>query len=141
MEMKNYLVEELSNREKAYLKALVINKAKEFLRKNWRDLKGEVINFSDSIEVNYTLNINDLFSAVEETAYGIDDFEKIASSKELYYLLKALSKKEKTVLFLFCTKKKSINEIAYEMERSRETVWRNEKKTTNKLARKLKKGK
>lgn len=141
MERKNYLVEELSNEEKAYLKALVINKAKEFLRKNWRDLKGEVINFSDSIEVNYTLNINDPFSAVEETAYGIDDFEKIASSKELYYLLKALSKKEKTVLFLLCKKNKPIKEIAYEMKRSRETVWRNEKKTTNKLAKKLKKGK
>lgn len=137
MERKNYLKENLSNKEKAFLKQLVINKSNEYLRKNIKDLNVEIVSFSDDIAVNVSLNINDFFDGELEVDYGISDYEKIASTKELYCSIKALSKKEKTVLFLLHDKKMPVNKIAEKMNISRETVWRNKKRAENKIIKKL----
>ena len=59
---------------------------------------------------------NEIKSAVE--------FEKVISDSKLYYAIKALSLREKMVLFSLYKENKSINVIAMEMNLERTTIWR-----------------
>ena len=58
---------------------------------------------------------NEIKSAVE--------FEKVISDSKLYYAIKALSLREKMVLFSLYKENKSINVIAMEMNLERTTIW------------------
>ncbi len=131
MERKNYLEEELSKEEKAYLKTLVRNKVNEYLRNNYQELKADKVEYNDSNVFNITMNMVEPFDV--EEGYSAVEFEKVASDRKLYSLIKALSKKEKTVLFLLYKKEKGINEIADELNLSRETIWRIKNRAINKI--------
>ena len=73
--------------------------------------------------------MNELKSAIE--------FEKLFSNEKLYNITKALSLKEKMVLFSLYKENKSVNQIATEMNIDRTSVWRIKKKEKKKIVKRL----
>ena len=65
------------------------------------------------------------------------EFERLFCNEKLYNIAKALSLKEKMVLFSLYKEKKSINQIASEMNLERTTIWRIKNKTQNKIVKLL----
>lgn len=78
MERKNYLVEELSNEEKAYLRKIVISTRNTYLKENWKYIN-DVTRLDDNI-VDYSTNINEMiFKNYEDSINDVIEFEKMFS--------------------------------------------------------------
>lgn len=141
MERKNYLLEELSKEEKLYLKKIVVNVRRKYIKDNYDYLNSKDINWdtcadmeSDSLFESVLNNcVDELKSAVE--------FEKLFCDEKLYKITKALSLKEKKVLFSLYKEGKSVNQIASEMKVERTTIWRIKNKTQDKILKFLLGGK
>ena len=105
MERKDYLSEKLSNEEKLYLKTLIINVRKKYIRTNYKFINSKCIDYSE-------LNIEDSESLLDTILYKFErelksasEFEKIIyNNDKLYKIVRALSLKEKTMLFYCVTK-------------------------------------
>ena len=150
MERKNYLQEELSKEEKSYLKKLIINVRKKYIKNNYEYLNSKEINLDicedmeSSSLFDAVLNkcVDELKSALEFERLFCD--EKLYNTKgkyELYNVAKALSGKEKMVLFALYKEEKSIKQIAKEMNVERTTIWRIRNKAQEKITKKLLGGK
>lgn len=141
MERKNYLKEELSREEKAYLMRIIVNVRKKYIRDNYDYINRTDINWDSCADMESeslfetVLNncVNELKSAIE--------FEKLFSDEKLYNIAKALSKKEKMVLFSLYKERKSVNQIATEMNLQRSTIWRIKNKAQDKILKYLLGGK
>ena len=137
MERKNYLKEELSTEEKAYLMRIIVNVRKKYIRDNYDYINRTDINWDSCADMESeslfetVLNncVNELKSAIE--------FEKLFSDEKLYNIAKALSKKEKMVLFSLYKENKSVNQTAIDMKLSRSTIWRIKNKAQEKIMKKL----
>lgn len=139
MERKNYLVEELSNEEKAYLRKIVISTRNTYLKENWKYIN-DVTRLDDNI-VDYSNNINDMiFKNYENSINDVIEFEKMFSNVVIYKSIRALSLKEKEVLFLLFKEDMTITEISKKMKIRRETVWRIKQRAQNKILKNLIKG-
>lgn len=141
MERKDYLLEVLSKEEKSYLKKIIVNVRRKYIRDNYDYLNSKDINWdtcnnieSDSL-FDAVLNkcVDELESALE--------FERLFSDEKLYNIAKALSLKEKIVLFSLYKERKSVNQIATEMNLQRSTIWRIKNKAQNKILKDLLGGK
>lgn len=121
---KNYLVEELSKEEKSYLKKIVINTRKKYIRNNYDIINNRNIDFN-CIEDAESESVSDLvINKAEREIKSAMEFEKAISNIKLYNVIKALSSKEKMVLFYLYKENNSINQIANKMQIDRTTVWR-----------------
>ncbi len=137
MERKNYLEDELSREEKSYLMRMIINVRKKYIRDNYDYLNPTDINWDSCADMESeslfetVLNncVNELKSAIE--------FEKLFCDDKLYNIAKALSKKEKMVLFSLYKEKKNVNQTAIDMKLSRSTIWRIKNKAQEKIMKKL----
>ncbi len=137
MERKNYLKEELSREEKAYLMRIIVNVRKKYIRDNYDYINRTDINWDSCADMESeslfetVLNncVNELKSAIE--------FEKLFSDEKLYNIAKALSKKEKMVLFSLYKENKSVNQTAIDMKLSRSTIWRIKNEAQEKIMKKL----
>ena len=99
MERKNYLQEELSKEEKSYLKKLIINVRKKYIKNNYEYLNSKEIN----LDICEDMESSSLFDAVlnkcvDELKSALE-FERLFCDEKLYNVAKALSGKEKMVLF------------------------------------------
>lgn len=139
MERKNYLVEELSKKEKAYLKSIVLSVKNSYLKRNWNYIYGSVELQENMINVSNNL-LETLFRNYEEEMKSISEFENLFSNIIIYKTIKALSLKEKMVLFLLYKENKSIAQISSEMGIRRETVWRIKNKAQDKILKNLLQG-
>ncbi len=136
MERKNYLIEELSNEEKAYLKKLVINRMNKYIRDEIYS-----INEIDGLYEDYIIDEKyEITERLEQALLSANNLQDVMSNKKLYKCVEALSLKEKTVLFSLYCENKNVNEVASSLGIFRETVWKIKTKAINKIKRKLEGG-
>ena len=135
MGRKNYLLEELSKEEKAYLKRILINERRRYIRDNYNYLNSTNLHIYDFINVEADSVLESVINKCEEEIKSAIEFEKLTSNGKLYYGIKALSLKEKMVLFALYKENKEVNQIALEMQLDRTTVWRIKDKALDKLMR------
>ena len=124
MERKDYLLEKLSNEEKLYLKTLIVNVRRKYIRDNYRFINGKNIDYSE-------LNLEDSESIFDTLIRKFDkelksamEFEKLISNEKLYKIIRALSLKEKMMLFYLYKEEKDIYEVAKIMNISLATAYR-----------------
>jgi len=141
MERKNYLVEELSKEEIAYLKKVVVNTRRKYIRDNYRLLNEEKVNIYDFEEIEGESILEIIFTKHEEEIKSAMEFEKIISDSKICNCIKALSLKEKMVLFSLYKEDKSVNQIAKEMNIDRTNIWRLKSKALDKIMKELLGGK
>lgn len=137
MERKNYLQEELSKEEKSYLKKLILNVRRKYIKDNYEYLNSNDVNW-DTFE---DIECNSLFDAVlnkcvDELKSALE-FERLFCDEKLYNVTKALSVKEKMVLFALYKEEKGVNQIANEMNVERTTIWRIKNKAQEKIIKNL----
>ncbi|MBR6504149.1 MAG: sigma-70 family RNA polymerase sigma factor [Clostridia bacterium] len=135
MERKNYLVEKLSAGEMSFLKQIIINERRKYIRNNFYYLSNQNINYSDLMNVEGETVLDAVINKCEEDIKSAIEFEKVTSDGKLFRGIKALSLKEKMVLFSLYKENKGINQIAYEMEIDRTTAWRIKNRALDKLMR------
>lgn len=137
MERKNYLQEELSKEEKSYLKKLMLNVRRKYIKDNYEYLNSKDVNW-DTFEDMECSSLFDtvLNKCVDELKSAIE-FERLFCDEKLYNITKALSIKEKMVLFALYKERKSINQIANEMNVERTTIWRIKNKAQEKITKNL----
>ena len=137
MERKNYLQEELSKEEKSYLKKLILNVRRKYIKDNYEYLNSKDVNW-DTFEDMECSSLFDtvLNKCVDELKSAIE-FERLFCDEKLYNVTKALSVKEKMVLFALYKEEKGINQIANEMNVERTTVWRIKNKAQEKIIKNL----
>ena len=137
MERKDYLLEKLSNEEKLYLKTLIVNVRRKYIRDNYRFINGKNIDYSE-------LNLEDSESIFDTLIHKFDkelksamEFEKLISNEKLYKIIRALSLKEKMMLFYLYKEEKDIYEVAKIMNISLATAYRLKNQALDFLMRKF----
>ncbi len=142
MERKDYLLEKLSNEEKLYLKKLIINVRRKYIRTNYKFINSKYIDYSE-------LNVEDSESLLDTILYKFErelksasEFEKIIyNNDKLYKIVRALSLKEKTMLFYLYYENISIEQIPKIMNISRATAYRMRESILDKIMKKMLGGK
>mgnify|MGYP000338514120 CR=1 FL=1 len=139
MERKNYLYEDLSKEEKLYLKRIVLSAKNTYLRANYKAFNSEV-KLEENI-IDYSENLLEvIFQSFENSIKDVFEFEKVFSNIIIYKTIKALSLKEKEVLFLLFKEDMTVTEISEKMKIRRETVWRIKQRAQNKILKNFIKG-
>lgn len=122
MERKDYLVEELSKEEKIYLKKIVKTARNKYFEKNYNHINNTKTIANDLIFVEEESVLDKVLNNCIEEMESAVEFEKTFLNPTLYHVVKALSLKEKEVLFYLYKKKKSVSEISRIMKLDRKTV-------------------
>lgn len=137
MERKNYLLQELSKDEKGFLKTIIINERRSYIKENYNYINCKKIDLYKLINVEDESVLEIVLNRCEEEIKSAIEFEKVTSDDELYIAIKALSLKEKMVLFSLYKKNKELNQIAKEMKIDRITVWRIKNRALDKIMKSL----
>jgi DNA-directed RNA polymerase specialized sigma subunit len=137
MERKNYLVEPLSKEEKSYLKKIIINTRKKYIRDNYNYINSTNVQLFSCADVEAESVLEEVLNKCEREIKSAMEFEKVMSSEKLYNVVKALSFEEKMVLFSLYKENKTTNQIAVEMKKDRTSIWRIRNKALNKIMRRL----
>ena len=137
MERKDYLVEPLSKEEKSYLKKIIINTRKKYIRDNYNYINSTNVQLFSCADVEAESVLEEVLNKCEREIKSAMEFEKVMSDKKLYNIVKALSFEEKMVLFSLYKENKTINQIALEMKKDRTSIWRMRNKALNKIMRRL----
>lgn len=124
MERKNYLVEELTKEEKSYIKKVILNTRRLYIRDNYDFINSTNIESYDIEDVEAESLLDAVINKCEREIESAVEFEKVISDSKMYKAIKALSLKEKIVLFSLYKENKTINKIAMEMKIDRTTAWR-----------------
>lgn len=141
MERKNYLLEELSKEEKSYLKKMIVNVRRKYIRDNYDYLNSKDINWDNCTDVESDSLFDAILNKCVDELESALEFERLFSDEKLYNIAKALSLKEKMVLFSLYKERKSVNQIATEMNLQRSTIWRIKNKAQDKILKYLLGGK
>ena len=123
-ERKNYLIEGLSKDETAYLKSIIVNTRKRYIKDNYSYINNQCVSMEEVEEIEGESVLDLIINKCEDEIKSAVEFEKVISDSKLYYAIKALSLREKMVLFSLYKENKSINMIAMEMNLERTTIWR-----------------
>lgn len=137
MERKNYLVEALSKEEKSYLRKIIINTRKKYIRDNYNYINNTNVQLYNCANVEAESVLDEVLNKCEKEIKSAMEFEKVMSDKKLYNVVKALSFEEKMVLFSLYKENKTMNQIALEMKKDRTSIWRIRNKALNKIMRRL----
>lgn len=151
--MKNYLKENLSNDEKAYIYGIIHKTALKYIRnlykiRNNEEFLEDSVNFNESLisvrdndeildkilETKILKDINSLkpYSAYEKEKI-IEMLENIASRSELNKYIKPLTSGEKLVVFLLYLENYQVNEVAILLNVSRMAIWKRDKSIKSKI--------
>lgn len=133
MGRKNYLVEELTKEEKSYLKKVIMNTRRLYIRNNYDFINSINIESYDIEDVEAESMLDAVINKYEKEIKSAVEFEKIISNNRLYTVIKALSLKEKIVLFSLYKENKTINQVALEMKLCRKTIWKIKSKALDKI--------
>ena len=137
MERKDYLLEELSKEEKLYLKRIVMTAKNKYFERNYNYINNTSM-FVDGIVSEGEESVLDaVLEKCQEEVKSAREFEKTLSNSSLYNIVKALSLREKEVLFYLYKKQKSINETAVIMGLDRKTIRKYRDEAHRKIAEKL----
>lgn len=137
MERKSYSVEALSKEEKSYLRKIIINTRKKYIRDNYNYINNTNVQLYNCANVEAESVLDEVLNKCEKEIKSAMEFEKVMSDKKLYNIVKALSFEEKMVLFSLYKENKTINQIALEMKKDRTSIWRIRNKALNKIMRRL----
>lgn len=137
MERKDYLLEELSKEEKLYLKRIVMTAKNKYFERNYNYINN-ISMFVDGIVSAVEESVLDaVLEKCQEEVKSAREFEKTLSNPSLYNIVKALSLREKEVLFYLYKKQKSMNETAVIMGLDRKTIRKYRDEAHRKIAEKL----
>ena len=130
---RDYLVAKLTRYEKEYLRKVAVSTRNKYIRNNYDYLNIKTVELSDKIPSGDIPVFEMVANKCDAEIKIAERFEDIISDEMLYKKVKALSLKEKMVLFSLYCKRKNINQIAKEMNLARETIWRVKNRAINKL--------
>lgn len=137
MERKDYLVEELSKEEKLYLKRIVMTAKNKYFEKNYNYINNTSMFVDEIVSAREESVLDAVLEKCQEEVKSAREFEKTLSNPSLYNIVKALSLREKEVLFYLYKKQKSINETAVIMGLDRKTIRKYRDEAHRKIAEKL----
>ena len=137
MERKDYLVEELSKEEKLYLKRIVMTAKNKYFEKNYNYINNTSMFIDEIVSAGEESVLDAVLEKCQEEVKSAREFEKTLSNPSLYNIVKALSLREKEVLFYLYKKQKSINETAVIMGLDRKTIRKYRDEAHRKIAEKL----
>lgn len=137
MERKDYLVEELSKEEKLYLKRIVMTAKNKYFEKNYNYINNTSMFVDEIVSAGEESVLDAILEKCQEEVKSAREFEKTLSNPSLYNIVKALSLREKEVLFYLYKKQKSINETAFIMGLDRKTIRKYRDEAHKKIAEKL----
>ena len=102
-----YTVYELSKNEKSYLRQIVINTRNEYLRKNkYIFIESEIDDVDEKLLISIE-NIEINFEIKSERDICAPEIEKVFKDKNMFNIVKALTLREKLVLFSYYFEKKT----------------------------------
>lgn len=150
--MKNYLKEELSNDEKAYIYGIIRNSALKYKRdllkikkneeflEDTSDIKESLFAMQNEellekiLETKILKNINSLktYTSYEQEKI-VEMLDNIASKSNLNEYIKPLTFGEKLVVFLLYLENYQVNEVAILLGVSRMAIWKRDKSLKNKI--------
>jgi len=133
MERKNYLENELTKEEKLYLKKVILNTRRLYIRDNYDFINSTNIECYDIEDIEAESLLDAVINKCEREIESAVEFEKVISDSKMYKAIKALSLKEKIVLFSLYKENKTINQIAFEMNLCRKTIWNIKSKALDKI--------
>ena len=137
MKRKDYLVEKLSNEEKTYLKVLITNVRKKYIRDNYSYINNKNLGYAE-LEIEDSVSLFDtLLYKFERELKSATEFEKLISNEKLYNIIRALSLKEKMMLFYLYKENKDIYEVSKIMHISLATAYRIKNKVLDLIMKKF----
>lgn len=137
MERKDYLLEELSKEEKLYLKRIVMTSKNKYFEKNYNYINNTSMFVDEIVSAGEESVLDAVLEKCQEEVKSAREFEKTLSNPSLYNIVKALSLREKEVLFYLYKKQKSMNETAVIMGLDRKTIRKYRDEAHRKIAEKL----
>jgi predicted DNA-binding protein (UPF0251 family) len=137
MERKDYLVEELSKEEKLYLKRIVMTAKNKYFERNYNYINNTSVFVDGIVSAGEESVLDAVLEKCQEEVKSAREFEKTLSNPSLYNIVKALSLREKEVLFYLYKKQKNINETAVIMGLDRKTIRKYRDEAHRKIAEKL----
>lgn len=137
MERKDYLLEELSKEEKLYLKRIVMTAKNKYFERNYNYINNTSVFVDWIVSAGEESVLDAVLEKCQEEVKSAREFEKTLSNPSLYNIVKALSLREKEVLFYLYKKQKNINETAVIMGLDRKTIRKYRDEAHRKIAEKL----
>lgn len=137
MERKDYLVEELSKEEKLYLKRIVMTAKNKYFERNYNYINNTSVFVDGIVSAGEESVLDAVLEKCQEEVKSAREFEKTLSNPSLYNIVKALSLREKEVLFYLYKKQKNISETAVIMGLDRKTIRKYRDEAHRKIAEKL----
>ena len=137
MERKDYLLEELSKEEKLYLKRIVMTAKNKYFERNYNYINNTSMFVDGIVSTGEESVLDAVLEKCQEEVKSAREFEKTLSNPSLYNIVKALSLREKEVLFYLYKKQKNINETAVIMGVDRKTIRKYRDEAHRKIAEKL----
>lgn len=122
MERKNYLTEELSKEEKAYLKRIIMTAKNKYFEKNNDYINNTTMLIDEIVPASEYSILDTILERCQQEVDSVIEFEKTLLNPKLYNIMKALSLCEREVLFNLYWKERSITETAERMQLDRKTV-------------------
>lgn len=122
MERKNYLTEELSKEEKAYLKRIIMTAKNKYFEKNNDYINNTTMLIDEIVPASEYSILDTILERCQQEVDSVIEFEKTLLNPKLYNIMKALSLCEREVLFNLYWKERSVNETAERMQLDRKTV-------------------
>ena len=140
MERKNYLQSQLTKEEKSYLKKIIMTARNKYIEKNYDYINNTSMLIEETILVKEESVLDAVLQRCQEEVNSAVEFEKTMSNPILYNVVKALSLREKEVLFYLYKKQKTIVETSKIMNIGLSTVTRLRDKAQSKIVEKIVKG-
>ena len=140
MERKNYLQNQLTKEEKLYLKRIIMTARNKYIEKNYDYLNNTSMLIEETVFVKEESVLDAVLQRCQEEVNSAVEFEKAMSNPILYNVVKALSLREKEVLFYLYKKQKTILETSKIMNIGLSTVTRLRDKAQSKIVEKIVKG-
>lgn len=140
MERKNYLQSQLTKEEKLYLKRIIMTARNKYIEKNYDYINNTSMLIEETVLVKEESVLDAVLQRCQEEVNSAVEFEKTISNPILYNVVKALSLREKEVLFYLYKKQKTIVETSKIMNIGLSTVTRLRDKAQSKIVEKIVKG-
>ena len=131
MERKNYITDDLTKEEKSYLVSIIKSTRNNYLKKNFYNKRFIMVELKDNIPDEMSLDLDVIINNAQIKNMSAGEFENVFLNAKLYKIVKALSLKEKMMLFSLFNEGKSIRYIAKEQKIDKNTVIRKRKKFIN----------
>lgn len=134
----SYLFKELTNEEKRYLQLMIKTTKAGYIRDNKLIIKSAELNYDKYDNLLCTEDIADeILTQIVEKPLKANTLATICQDERIYEIIKALTDKERLVLFCSIIEEKSDISISDELKIDRSTVYRIRKGALNKIRREL----